>query len=86
MANTRSAAKRARQALRRRMENRARRTAARTATRKVRDAAAAGDPETYEMALSRAYSLWDRAAKRGAIHARKADRYKRRLAALRARH
>lgn len=67
------------------MENRSRRSAARTAARKVRDAAAAGDADAYEAALSRAYSLWDRAAKRGAIHTRKADRYKRRLAALRAR-
>lgn len=67
------------------MQNRSRRTAARTATRKVREAVTAGDAEAYEAALSRAYSLWDRAAKRGAIHTRKADRYKRRLAALRAR-
>lgn len=83
MANNPSAAKRARQSLQRRIRNRSRRTAARTATRRVREVALTGDAETYEAALQRAYSLWDRAAKNGAIHSRTADRYKRRLAALR---
>lgn len=81
MANTKSALKRWRQSLKRRMRNRSRRTAARNATRAVRQAIAAGDFAAAEAALARAYSLWDRAAKVGAIHAGKADRMKHRLAA-----
>jgi len=82
MANNKSAEKRWRQSLKRRERNRARRSAARTAARRVREAVAAGDPETVAQALSRAYSTLDRAAKTGAIHVGKADRMKRRLALL----
>ena len=83
MANNPSAAKRARQSLRRRTRNRSTRSVARTATRRVREAAAAGDVAAFESALSVAYSRLDRAAKTGSIHTGKADRAKRRLAALR---
>lgn len=83
MANNPSAAKRARQALRNRGRNRSTRSAARTAARRVREASAAGDATTYDAALGEAYSLLDRAAKKGSIHTGQADRTKRRLAALR---
>lgn len=82
MANNKSAIKRWHQSLRRRDRNRSRRSAARTATRTVRDVVVDGDSATIETSLSQAYSTLDRAAKSGAIHAGKADRQKRRLAAL----
>lgn len=82
MANHKSAIKRWHQSLRERDRNRARRTLARTSIRRVREAAAAGDTETLKTSLDSAYSALDRAAKQGAIHTGKADRLKRRLAAL----
>lgn len=82
MANNKSAIKRWRQSLKRRDRNRARRTIARSAVRNVRDAVAAGDNEAATTSLSAAYSALDRAARLGAIHTGKADRQKRRLAAL----
>jgi small subunit ribosomal protein S20 len=82
MANTKSAIKRWHQSLKRRDRNRSTRTLARTAVRRVREAAASGDEEAMKTALTAAYSAVDRAAKKGAIHTGKADRQKRRLAAL----
>jgi small subunit ribosomal protein S20 len=82
MANTKSAIKRWHQSLKRRDRNRSTRTLARTAVRRVREAAASGDQEAMKTALTAAYSAVDRAAKKGAIHTGKADRQKRRLAAL----
>jgi small subunit ribosomal protein S20 len=82
MANNKSAIKRWHQSLKRRDRNRARRTIARSAVRNVREAVAAGDNEAAATSLSAAYSALDRAARRGAIHTGKADRQKRRLAAL----
>jgi small subunit ribosomal protein S20 len=82
MANTKSALKRWHQSLRRRDRNRARRTLSRSAVRNVRQSAATGDEAVTAESLSRAYSALDRAAKRGAIPTGKADRQKRRLAAL----
>jgi len=82
MANNKSALKRWHQSLKRRDRNRTRRTIARTAVRNVREAVAAGDSEAATTSLSAAYSALDRAARRGAIHTGKADRQKRRLAAL----
>ncbi len=84
MANTRSAMKRWRQSLRRRARNRSVRSESRTAVRAVREAAA-GDADRYGEAFSRASSTLDRAARKGAIPAGRADRAKRRLAALRPR-
>lgn len=80
MANSKSAIKRWHQSLKRRTRNRATRTFARTAVRTVRETAAAGEDTATN--LSAAYSALDRAAKKGAIHKRKASRQKRRLAAL----
>lgn len=80
MANNKSAIKRWHQSLKRRARNRATRTFARTAVRDVRETVSAG--EDAATTLSAAYSALDRAAKKGAIHKRKASRQKRRLAAL----
>ncbi len=82
MANNKSAIKRWHQSLKRRDRNRTRRTIARSAVRNVREAVADGDSEAAATSLSAAYSALDRAARRGAIHTGKADRQKRRLAAL----
>ncbi len=82
MANKKSALKRWHQSLKERDRNRSRRSAMRSATRKLRETAGEGDAEATKEALSAAYSSLDRAAKMGAIHTGKADRLKRRLAAL----
>ncbi|MEO8539314.1 MAG: 30S ribosomal protein S20 [bacterium] len=82
MAHHKSAIKRWHQSLRERDRNRARRTLARGSVRRLREAAAAGDEAVMKTALSEAYSTLDRAAKMGAIHTGKADRTKKRLAAL----
>lgn len=82
MANHKSAIKRWHQSLRERDRNRARRSAARSTVRRLREAVAAGDDAATKTALSEAFSSLDRAAKTGAIHTGKADRTKRRLAAL----
>jgi small subunit ribosomal protein S20 len=82
MANNKSAIKRWHQSLKRRDRNRATRTVARTAVRNLRETAVAGDADATKEALTAAYSALDRAAKKGAIHTGKADRAKRRLAAL----
>ena len=84
MPTNNSAAKRWRQSLKRRARHRATRTEARTAVRVARDTAQSGTSEEYREALSTAYSILDTAAKKGAIPKGKADRDKRRLAALRA--
>jgi len=82
MAHHKSAIKRWHQSLRERDRNRARRTLARGAVRRLREVAAAGDDAATKEALSAAYSALDRAAKMNAIHTGKADRTKKRLAAL----
>ena len=82
MANSNSAAKRARQNETRRDRHRARRTATRSAVRAVRVAAEDGNEGQYNELLSAAFSSLDRAAKTGAMHTGTANRTKRRLAAL----
>lgn len=82
MAHHKSAIKRWHQSLRERERNRARRTLARGSVRRLREAVSAGDDDATKAALAEAYSALDRAAKMGAIHTGKADRAKRRLAAL----
>jgi small subunit ribosomal protein S20 len=82
MANNKSAIKRWHQSLKRRDRNRATRTLARGSVRRLRDAVAEGDTEATKVALSAAFSSLDRAAKKGSIHTGRADRTKRRLAAL----
>jgi len=85
MAHSKSALKRWHQSLKARERNRSRRSFARNSVRSLREAAASGDGEVLRAALGRAYSALDTAAKQGAIHTGKADRTKRRLAALVAR-
>lgn len=80
MANTRSAAKRARQAEKRRLRNKAIRTRVRTVTKRVLAAVQAGDTAAASAALVTAQSVIDRAAKRGVLHRRAAARRKSRLA------
>ncbi len=75
--------KRWRQSLKRRDRNRSTRSESRTAVRAAREAAESGDGEAFNEALSEAYSVLDRAARKGAIPTGRADRTKRRLAALR---
>lgn len=82
MANHKSAIKRWHQSLKRRDRNRSTRSYTRSAIRTLRETVAAGDEAGTATALSAAYSALDRAAKKGAIHTGKADRTKRRLAAL----
>lgn len=77
MANIKSAEKRWRQALKRRMRNRGVRTAARTHIKTVNRALAAG--ETDESALREAVSALDKAAEKGIIHPNNASRRKSRL-------
>ena len=82
MAHHKSAIKRWHQSIRERDRNRARRTLARSTVRRLREAVADSDETATKEALSAAYSALDRAAKQGAIHTGKADRSKKRLAAL----
>ncbi len=82
MAHHKSAIKRWHQSIRERERNRSRRTLARGSVRRLREAVTAGDEAATKTALSEAYSALDRAAKMGAIHTGKADRSKKRLAAL----
>ena len=82
MANNKSAEKRWHQSLKRRDRNRSTRTAARSAVRRLRELAPGADAAVAANALKEAYSALDRAAGKGAIHTGKADRTKRRLAAL----
>ncbi|MCZ0938270.1 MAG: 30S ribosomal protein S20 [Caldilineaceae bacterium] len=78
MPNIRSAAKRARQDLRRRDRNRGYRSAARTAVKRARESIEDSDPEAPE-AVRQAFVALDKAAQRGAIHANNAGRRKSRL-------
>ncbi len=82
MANHKSAIKRWHQSLRERDRNRTRRTLARGTVRKLRETVEDGDEKAVAESLSAAYSALDRAAKTNAIHTGKANRLKRRLAAL----
>lgn len=79
MPNTRSAAKRMRSSQRKRARNRSVKSVLRTRERTFTAALAAGDREGSEAALRDLSSALDKAAKRGVIHANKADRKKSRL-------
>lgn len=86
MANTKSAAKAARQALRRKVVNVARVTGLRTELKKVEQAIASGDKEAARAALKGAQPVLMRSASRGVIHrnamARKLSRLSKRIKAL----
>jgi small subunit ribosomal protein S20 len=79
MANTRSAAKSARQTIRRTLGNKRVLTGLKTQTKKVRSAFAAKDKAAAASAVSTLASLADKAAKTGQIHKNKANRQKSRL-------
>jgi small subunit ribosomal protein S20 len=81
MANTKSAEKRARQAVASRAQNVAQRSKARSAVRKVVEAINAGKKAEAAAALKAAAPVIDSMARKGIIHRNKAARHKSRLAA-----
>ena len=81
MANTKSADKRAREAIERRERNVAHRSKVRSAVRKVVVAIQAGNKAEAAAALKAAAPVIDAMARKGIIHRNKAARHKSRLAA-----
>ena len=81
MPTTKSAKKRLRQNIVRRIKNRATKAAVRTQVKKVRAAAAAGDAQKAEAELRLAAMKLDRAGAKRVIHPNKAARLKSRLQA-----
>ena len=80
MANTKSAEKRAREAVERRARNVAHRSKVRSAVRKVLEAIRAGKKQEAAVALKDAAPVIDAMARKGIIHRNKAARHKSRLA------
>lgn len=74
MANTKSAKKAARQAVRRTEVNKSRRSLMRTHVRKVESALAAGDRSAAEAAMAAAEPILMRSAQHGIIHKNMASR------------
>ena len=74
MANTKSAQKRNRQALKRRARNQAVRTQVKSAVKKAREALAAKDPAKAQEALRAAARTLDKAASKGVLHKKNASR------------
>jgi small subunit ribosomal protein S20 len=81
MANTKSAEKRAHEAIARRARNVAHRSKVRSAVRKVVAAVRAGDKTDAQAALKEAAPIIDSMARKGIIHRNQAARHKSRLAA-----
>jgi small subunit ribosomal protein S20 len=81
MPNTKSAAKRLRQSIKRRDRNRATKTGIRGQTRKVRELIAAGDVAAAEEQFRLLAKKIDRAASARVVHANLAARVKSRLSA-----
>lgn len=79
MANTDSAEKRNRQALKRRDRNRQHRSSFRTAVKKLRAAVDAGDQAQATQLLQQTLGIVDATAQKGVIHANAAARTKSRL-------
>jgi len=79
MANTKSAAKSARQSVRRREINAGVITGIKTEQKKFRAALAGGKPDVARAEFVKLTSALDKAAKRGIIHSNVADRRKGRL-------
>ncbi len=82
MANTKSAAKRARQALKRRMRNRMAKSQIRTAMKKIRRWVEENKIEEAKNFLPEAVSLIQRKADKGIIHKNTAARYVSKLTRL----
>jgi len=80
MANSKQAAKRAKQANKQRVANMGLRTTLRTAIKKVKAAIAAGDAQAAKAAYDANVSTIDRIADKKIIHKNKAARHKSRLA------
>ncbi len=78
MANTRSAAKRARQTIRRTARNRKTKIAVKSSVKAARAVIASAKPEATEQ-LSKTFSQLDKAAKSGVVHPNKPNRLKSRL-------
>jgi small subunit ribosomal protein S20 len=81
MANTKSAQKAARQAVRRTEVNKSRTTRARTAVRSVEEAITAGDKDAAAKALRVASPVLARTAQKGVLHKKTASRKVSRLTA-----
>lgn len=81
MANTKSAKKAARQALRRTEVNKSQRSALKSSVRKVEEAIAGGDKPAAESALKLAEPTLARTAQKGVIHTKAASRKVSRLTA-----
>mgnify|MGYP003519368566 CR=1 FL=1 len=81
MANSKQAAKRAKQAAKQRTANMGLRTTLRTAIKKVKTAIAAGDAKAAQAAYDANVSTIDRIADKKIIHKNKAARHKGRLSA-----
>ena len=79
MANTKSAAKRARQIIGRTLNNSRVGSQVKTAKRKLRDLINSGDKAGAAEAYKQVSSMLDRAAKRGVLHKNNASRNKSRL-------
>jgi small subunit ribosomal protein S20 len=74
VANTKSAQKRNRQAVKRRARNQAVRTQVKSAVKKAREALAAKDPAKAQEALRAAARTLDKAASKGVLHKKNASR------------
>jgi small subunit ribosomal protein S20 len=74
VANTKSAQKRNRQALKRRARNQSVRTQVKSAVKRAREALAAKDPAKAQEALRAAARTLDRAASKGVLHKKNASR------------
>ena len=81
MPNIRSAKKRARQTRTRTLRNLSVKSSVKTAVRRCHEAISELGPEASARELNHAYSVIDRAAKKGVIHPNKAARLKSNLAA-----
>ena len=81
MANIKSAEKQHRQSLKHRERNRAAVSKLRNTIKSTRAAIESGDGTAAKEALSLAYSVIDRTAKKGILKGNTADRYKSRLSA-----
>ena len=81
MANTKSAEKAARQAVKHRTRNVALRSKSRSAIRKAVDAIASGNKSEATTAYQNATSAVDSLVNKGLVHKNKASRHKSRLAA-----
>ena len=80
MANTKSARKAARQAVKRRVHNASLRTQLSTAVKNVKKAIAAGNKDGAAKALRESQRVIDRIVAKGVLHRNAGDRHKSRLA------